>query len=61
MFLAVVVVFLFYTGSMVAQERDLYSDTWVASDALGRKMPTFEMVGPVKKDQRQVVGVVYIT
>jgi hypothetical protein len=41
--------------------RDLYSDTWVASDALGRKMPSYEEVGPVKEDQRRVVGIFYIT
>jgi hypothetical protein len=41
--------------------RDLYSDTWVASDALGRKMPSFDEVGPVKKDQRRIVGIFYIT
>ena len=41
--------------------RDIYSDTWVASDALGRKMPGLVDVGPVKKDQRRVVGIFYIT
>jgi hypothetical protein len=41
--------------------RDLYSDTWVANDALGRVMPTFEEVGPVKTDHRRVVGMFYIT
>ena len=41
--------------------RDLYSDTWVGSDALGRKMPGIAQVGPVKKDQRRVVGIFYIT
>jgi hypothetical protein len=41
--------------------RDLYSDTWVASDALGRKMPAYDEVGPVKQDQRRVVGIFYIT
>ncbi len=61
MFLVAVNFFLFYTVPAVAQERDLYSDTWVASDALGRKMPTFEMVGPVKNDQTRVVGIFYIT
>ena len=40
--------------------RDLYSDTWVATDALGRTMPAFAEVGPVKKDQRRVVGIFYI-
>ena len=41
--------------------RDLYSDTWVASDALGRTMPDQKTVGPVKNDQRRVVGIFYIT
>jgi len=40
--------------------RDLYSDTWVATDALGRTMPDFSVAGPVKKDQRRVVGIFYI-
>jgi len=41
--------------------RDIYPDTWVASDALGRTMPAYEEVGPVKNDQRRVVGIFYIT
>jgi len=41
--------------------RDLYSDTWVATDALGRTMPSYNEVGSVKDDQRRVVGVFYIT
>lgn len=41
--------------------RDIYSDTWVASDALSRKMPTFDEVGSVKKDQRRAVSIFYIT
>jgi len=41
--------------------RDLYSDTWVATDALGRTMPVYSSVGPVKTDQRRVVGIFYIT
>ncbi len=41
--------------------RDLYPDTWVATDALGRTMPGFAEVGPVKEDQRRVVGIFYIT
>lgn len=47
--------------SRASAERDLFSDTWVATDALGRKMPTHAEVGPVKKDQRRVVGIFYIT
>jgi len=41
--------------------RDVYSDTWVATDALGREMPGVAEVGPVKTDQRRVVGIFYIT
>ncbi|RKX42655.1 MAG: hypothetical protein DRP64_09475, partial [Verrucomicrobia bacterium] len=41
--------------------RDIYPDTWVATDALGRTMPDFAAVGPVKEDQRRVVGIFYIT
>lgn len=41
--------------------RDIFADTWVASDALGRKMPLFEEVGSVKNDQRRVTGIFYIT
>lgn len=36
---------------------DIYADTWVATDALGRTMPSFEEVGNVKKDKRRVVGI----
>jgi hypothetical protein len=41
--------------------RDLYPDTWVASDALGRKMPAMEEVGPVKTGKRRFVSIFYIT
>mgnify|MGYP005763886593 CR=1 FL=1 len=41
--------------------RDIFPDTWVANDALNRKMPAYEEVGPVKTDQRRVVGIFYIT
>jgi len=40
--------------------RDTYPDTWVATDALGRTMPDYSIVGPVKEDQRRVVGIFYI-
>ena len=49
------------TSSIQPEYRDLYSDTWVASDALGRTMPSYEEVGSVKNDQRRVVGIFYIT
>lgn len=41
--------------------RDIYPDTWVATDALGRTMPDIATAGPVKDDQRRVVGIFYIT
>jgi hypothetical protein len=41
--------------------RDLYADTWVATDALGRTMPTIADVGPIKMDQPRVVSIFYIT
>ncbi len=40
---------------------DIYPDTWVASDALGRTMPSFGEVGSVKQDQRRITGIFYIT
>ena len=49
------------TASVAFEPRDLYADTWVASDGLGRVMPSFEEVGPVKQDQRRVTGIFYIT
>lgn len=44
-----------------ASFRDIYPDTWVATDAVGRTMPTEEEVGLPKNDQRRVVGIFYIT
>ena len=41
--------------------RDIYPDTWVATDALGREMPSFEEVGPPREDKRRVSGIFYIT
>ncbi|MBP6963324.1 MAG: hypothetical protein KBC96_02850 [Armatimonadetes bacterium] len=48
-------------GQTAQGVRDIYPDTWVGSDALGRTMPGFADVGPVKNDQRRVVGIFYIT
>ncbi|MDR2425183.1 MAG: hypothetical protein LBD59_10755 [Prevotellaceae bacterium] len=44
-----------------ADYRDIYPDTWVATDALGRAMPDFAEAGAVKTDQRRVVGIFYLT
>lgn len=63
--LAPVLVLLCVSIAVAAEEpapRDLYSDTWVAMDALGRSMPDISAAGPVKQDgQRRVVGIFYIT
>lgn len=48
-------------GAETTEGRDLFSDTWVGHDALGRNMPDYTVVGPVKKDHRRVVGIFYIT
>ena len=44
-----------------ADGEDLMSDTWVATDALGRQMPLIDSVGAVKQDHQRVVGIFYIT
>ena len=48
-------------AASAAPVRDIYADTWVATDALGRSMPSFAQAGPVKNDQRRVTGIFYIT
>ena len=40
---------------------DIYPDTWVATDALGRTMPDYNEAGAPKNDKRRVVGIFYIT
>ncbi len=61
-------VIIITSGAIIAQNkkqnnnyRDLYSDTWVGTDALGRSLPTYSQTGPVKKDHRRVVGIFYLT
>lgn len=62
-------IFLFFAVDLLAQkrgstqiaERDLYPDTWVATDAIERTMPTHEQTGERKSDKRRVVGIFYIT
>ncbi|MGC9352406.1 MAG: hypothetical protein ACP5D9_01130 [Mariniphaga sp.] len=51
----------FYIENKGDYYRDIYPDPWVSNDALGRQMPSFSEVGPVKEDQRRVVGIFYIT
>ena len=45
----------------VIDPSDLMSDTWVATDALGRHMPLTDSVGNIKKDKDRKVGIFYIT
>jgi len=59
-------IWLFSSNEVVGQNlkcsyRDIYPDTWVCNDALGRKMPVVDDAGPVKNDQRRVVGIFYVT
>ncbi len=61
-FFFLVVIYTF-TNCLQAEPsyRDLYPDSWVATDALGRTMPDYSEAGPVKNDQRRIVGIFYIT
>ncbi len=47
----VILFFLFATPLFAAEPWDVYSDTWVATDALGRSLPDASQVGPPKKDK----------
>jgi hypothetical protein len=44
-----------------ANIRDIFPDTWVGTDALGRKMPLINEAGSVKTDHPRIVGLFYIT
>jgi hypothetical protein len=52
---------IFRVEAQQADYRDIYPDTWVATDNLGRTMPDISETGPVKTDQRRIVGIFYIT
>jgi hypothetical protein len=41
--------------------RDIYADTWVGADTLGRTIPSFKEVGSVKQDKRRITGIFYST
>ena len=41
--------------------QDIYPDTWVGTDALGRTMPTNAEVGDIKSDKPRTVGIFYVT
>lgn len=59
--LTALLLLLGFAATADEEPRDIFPDTWVATDALGRHMPGIEEVGPVKKDHRRVVGIFYIT
>jgi len=40
-----------------SEARDLMSDTWVTTDALGRELPSYEQCGPVRENR--TVGIFY--
>jgi hypothetical protein len=45
-YLAIGTIWLIDSAAGSAQPRDLYSDTWVATDSLGRTLPGYSEVGP---------------
>ena len=51
---------LLATAPMRAQEVDIYPDTWTATDALGRTMPT-AADAPLRTGKQRTVGIFYIT
>jgi len=50
---------LAFAGSAIAADWDLGSDNWVATDALGSKLPGYKECGPPRKDR--YVGIFYFT
>ena len=41
--------------------RDIFPDTWVGTDDLGRKVPDWQKVGLVKTNGQHAVGIFYVT
>ncbi len=50
-----------HTEKNLIPEYDLYADTWVGTDALGRSMPNRHQVGEFKKDKKRTVGIFYVS
>lgn len=59
MLIALVAVGMLLCASMALADWDVMPDTWVAADALGRKLPGYDQVGPPRKDR--FVGIFYFT
>ena len=55
--------FLLFASLLAASApaQDLMSDTWVATDALGRRMPTSHEAGLPKGDHERTVSIFYVT
>lgn len=51
------IVFPIATPAAAQELRDVYADTWVATDALGRTMPTAIEVGTMRENK--TVGIFY--
>lgn len=60
LYLIPILILIAAVPAAASQVVDLYSDTWVATDALGRVMPTSD-VTPLKNDKDRTVGIFYIT
>lgn len=52
-------IFACLVAGAFAQQQDLNSDTWVATDGLGREVPGHDLCGPMRKDK--YVGIFYWT
>ena len=52
---------LLFPATPLNAQTDLMQDTWVGTDALGRKVPTSSEVGLQKTDKNRTVGIFYIT
>jgi hypothetical protein len=50
---------LMMVGGALAADWDMHSDSWVATDALGRKLPGYKECGPPRHDR--FVGIFYFT
>ncbi len=56
--------FLFFFLNFSSQSQatwDVYADTWVGFDGLGRETPTSKEVGNVKKNQNRFTGMFYVS
>jgi hypothetical protein len=62
-FIAAAAKIIYAQSEPVAGEkyRDIYPDTWVGTDAPGRRMPVSGDVGPVKTGHPRIVSIFYVT